>query len=621
MKKLYIAAAILFLGLVGIGWAAIPAPPVNQNLGLPDTKMVNVSVDLCRGCHPGAPDIHHYMVSGGPGSGMNRTTTLGCVDCHPIIGGVLTVSKNCHDCHDGTAFSANPSINLSAIRGAPGRPHHNITKRSASSTFNATYWAADRHCTNCHGDGYLDNYDDGHYVPSYNVSMVTPMASFKVNDSGKLWGGCLACHDDGTEGTQAVYNSDTTHHTVRFWIGYQCNDCHVTSGFRAEPNPDRNPAPNANVLRIWYNQSYPSYTTMFGWDTTTRHLEVRNNTIFTYGNGGIGDTLNGTGCEKCHSVRDLHNIETASPGRDITQTLTDEIPGYGHIGNNSDCNGCHQGWAGSVENPFPGPKAMMIDSVAPGVLTADVATDVTITGSGFVEAPYTATVLVDGVSTTPKSVTETSIVATVNLAAGAHSIVVQKDVATTVLTTVMAVKPGTITSAKLAGTTLTIDGAGLGAGQTMVVIVKSDGTRVSSDSITSSTDTQIVAVASQAAVGDTVEVVTPTGIATKVIEAGDVPDSVTVTSPNGGENWRHGTTHTIAWNTAGSSQATNVKIELLKGTSVNRVIASSTPNDGSYDWAIRGDQSTGTNYRIRITSVGHTPSYNDTSDNYFTIST
>ncbi|MCX9027066.1 MAG: IPT/TIG domain-containing protein, partial [Candidatus Methanoperedens sp.] len=474
--KIVIPALLLFAVLVGIGIAAIPAPPVNQNLGFADTKFVNVSVDhsapgstayACKDCHPGAPDIHHYMVSGGPGSNMTRTTALGCADCHPIVGGQLTISRNCHDCHDGTVWSGNPTgiINLSKIRGSPGRPHHNTTKKSASSIFDATYVAADRQCTFCHGDGYLDNYNDGHYVPTYNGSMVTPMADFKVNDSGKLWGGCLACHDDGTEQAYGVFNSDTTHHTVRFWIGYQCNNCHVSSGFRAEPVPDYNPEPQAQYFRVWYNESYPSYTTMFGWDTTKRHFELRNATMIN-----AGDTLNGTGCEKCHSVRDLHNIETASPGRNLSQTLADEIPGYGHIGNNSDCNGCHQGWAGSVDNPFPGPKAMSIGSVAPGVLTADVATDVTITGSNFVEDPYTTTVLVDGVSTALTSITETSIVVNVNLAAGAHTIVVQKDVATTPLTTVMAVAPGTISSAKLSGTTLTIDGAGLGADQTMVVI-------------------------------------------------------------------------------------------------------------------------------------------------------
>jgi hypothetical protein len=469
----------------------------------------------------------------------------------------------------------------------------------------------------CHGSGYLANYDDGHYIPSYNVSMVTPVTSFKINDSGKLYGGCLACHDDGVDTASGltVYNSDTTHHTARFWVGYQCNDCHVTSGFRAEPVPDRNPAINAAPLRMYFNQSptWSSYAAMFGWDLSLRHMEVRNSTLMN-----IGETVNGTGCEKCHSVATLHNIETPASPLNLSETLRLEIPGYGHIGNDSDCNGCHQGWAGSVDNPFPGPKAMDIDSVTPGIVTANVATNVVITGSNFVEAPYTAAVLVDG---TPVSatVTETSITASVTLAAGAHSIVVQKDVATTAPTTVMAVAPGTITSAKLTGTTLTIDGAGLGAGQTMVVIVKTDGTRVASDSITSSTDTQIVAVASLAVVGDTVEVITPTGKATKVIEAGTVLDSVTVTYPNAaGITWKRGTSKTVTWNRAGSSQATNVKIDLMQGTSVKKNLASSTPNDGTQSVTIPSNQATGS-YTIRVTSLSHTPTYFDGSDNTFSV--
>jgi hypothetical protein len=619
MKKLYIAAAILFIGLVSLGYAAIPAPAVNQNLGIPDTNMVNQSVALCKGCHPGAPDIHHYMVSGGPGSGMVKTTTLGCMDCHPIVGGQLTISLNCHDCHDGKAWSVNPKINMTVIRGSPGRPHHNTTKNSASNAaIKAAYVAANRTCVTCHGDGYLDNYNDGHYVPSYNASMITPMASYKVNDSGKLWGGCLACHDDGSETINGIvtpiYNSDTTHHTARFWIGYQCNNCHVSSGFRAEPNPDYNPELSGAALRVWYNQSYPSYQSMFGWDITTRHFELRNNSILL-----AGDTVNGTGCEKCHSVRDLHNIETASPGLTLAQTLAAELPGYGHIGNSSDCNGCHQGWAGSTENPFPGPKAMEIESVTPGVLTANVATVVTIAGSNFVEAPYTASLLVDGTAV-PATVTETSITASVNLAAGAHSIVVQKDVATTAPTTVMAVAPGTVATATLTGTTLTVNGAGLGAGQTMVSILKADGTRRASDSISVTTNTQIVAVASQAVVGDTVEVITSTGKATKVITADTVLDSVTVSYPNAaGVTWKRGTAKTVTWNKAGSHQAANVKIELMKGTAVSKVLASSTPNDGSQSFTIPSSSTVATNYKIRVTSLSHTPTYVDSSDNNFAV--
>jgi hypothetical protein len=531
MKNRYlIGGALAIILLVGIAAnAAIDAPPVNQNLGLDDTQMPNVTVAFCQACHPGASDVHHYMVSGGPGSGFVPTTTLGCMDCHPIVSGQLIISRNCHDCHDGTPWTVNPNINLAAIRGGSGRPHHNTIKASASNIIDASFKAADRQCTFCHGNGYLDNYDDGHYVPTYNTSMVTPLADFKINTTignGREWGGCAACHDAGLEGAVPVYNNHDTHHyATSGMIGRQCNYCHVASGFRAEPIPDYSSEPSANILRVWLNESYPSYFSMFQWDNSMRHIEFRNNTIMTW----MNDPINGTGCEKCHSVRDLHNIETASPGRTLQQTLDDQIEGYGHIGNNSDCNGCHQGWAGAVTNPFPGPKAMDIDSVSPGVLTADVVTDVTITGSGFVEDSYTTAVLVDDVPTAA-SVSETSIVVNVNLAAGFHSIVVQKDVATTALTTVVAVDPGTIASAKLEGTTLTIDGAALGADQTMIVIVKSDGTFTPSDSICVSTEEQIVAVASLAAVGDTVEVVTPAGIATATIEAGAGAPDPAITS-------------------------------------------------------------------------------------------
>jgi sugar lactone lactonase YvrE len=49
---------------------------------------------------------------------------------------------------------------------------------------------------------------------------------------------------------------------------------------------------------------------------------------------------------------------------------------------------------------------------------------------------------------------------------------------------------------------------------------------------------------------------------------------------------------------------TNVKIELYKGTSLSRTIASSTSNDGSYQWTIPADLPDDSNYKIRISCVG-----------------
>ena len=93
--------------------------------------------------------------------------------------------------------------------------------------------------------------------------------------------------------------------------------------------------------------------------------------------------------------------------------------------------------------------------------------------------------------------------------------------------------------------------------------------------------------------------------------------TLTVTSPNGGQNWARGTTHSITWTSTGSPGA-YVKIELLKGAVVNRIITSSTANDGSYSWTIPSTQTLGTDYKIRITSTSN-PAITDSSNSNFAI--
>jgi peptidoglycan/xylan/chitin deacetylase (PgdA/CDA1 family) len=93
--------------------------------------------------------------------------------------------------------------------------------------------------------------------------------------------------------------------------------------------------------------------------------------------------------------------------------------------------------------------------------------------------------------------------------------------------------------------------------------------------------------------------------------------TITVTTPNGGQSWVRGTVHTITWTSIGSPGA-YVKIELLKGGVLNRVISSSTVNDGSYSWAIISTQALGIDYKIRITSTSIT-SITDSSNNNFAI--
>jgi hypothetical protein len=91
-------------------------------------------------------------------------------------------------------------------------------------------------------------------------------------------------------------------------------------------------------------------------------------------------------------------------------------------------------------------------------------------------------------------------------------------------------------------------------------------------------------------------------------------NSITVTSPNGGENWLIGSPNKVTWN---DDIGGGVKIDLYKGGILDTTIASSTPSNGSYDWDF-ADAAPGFDYQIKISSVDQ-PTLFDMSDNSFTL--
>ena len=93
------------------------------------------------------------------------------------------------------------------------------------------------------------------------------------------------------------------------------------------------------------------------------------------------------------------------------------------------------------------------------------------------------------------------------------------------------------------------------------------------------------------------------------------PKKVKVVSPNGGESWQAGSTQTITWT---DNIISNVSIELYKGGLFHSIISSSTGSDGSENWDIPFALESGTDYRIKITSVDDS-SITDESDADFTI--
>ncbi len=144
---------VVIVGISLFCWGDVPAPPVNQSIGMLDTELIeNVEEADCRICHSsGVPDRHHllwgqpifpgslvpYPDSDGDG---NDDTFYGCLNCHDSD--FTAVVRDCVVCHTES-------------------PHH------------TTPTADGGHCTACHGD-LVDDMDDGHYIPTYDPSLVTP---------------------------------------------------------------------------------------------------------------------------------------------------------------------------------------------------------------------------------------------------------------------------------------------------------------------------------------------------------------------------------------------------------------------------------------------------------------
>ena len=92
--------------------------------------------------------------------------------------------------------------------------------------------------------------------------------------------------------------------------------------------------------------------------------------------------------------------------------------------------------------------------------------------------------------------------------------------------------------------------------------------------------------------------------------------SITVTSPNGGESWAVGSTHPITWTSVGITGNVQIDVSRDGGTTWSTIILN-TPNTGKLNWTVTGPATALA--RIRITSIDF-PGVSDPSDANFTIS-
>lgn len=368
-KKIFNLVLLLSFALIFAMtiWAAVPPPPVNQEIGFFETRFNNLTEPECRACHnqnpPDGipvnptylPDRHHLLVGtliptptvvpnrDADGDGLNDTT-FKCLNCHSMVwdGSAWVMDQNfrdCMSCHhqlygDHHGWSPHHSTPL-----AQADKNNDGIRDTNANGEPLTY------CSECHGSLVTD-LGDGHSIPTYIPSLVTPWRSDKpngdpttVNSRGTQAGNCNFCHDSGThtDGREIVYNL-LSHHGAGFFGGYSgsgpCFWCH-----------NINPVDNS-IIKDAYS--------------------IRK-------------------CEGCHGVQSLHNIQVDSnaPANIGTIVPGQEYPYYGHIGSNDDCWGCHGFSSQTASAPYSGPMVPYITNVSQTVVNAGQDTILTIRGVAF----------------------------------------------------------------------------------------------------------------------------------------------------------------------------------------------------------------------------------------------
>ena len=345
---IYLAITLMILLLVSLAMALVPPPPVDQNIGLYDTVFTGFTNEECKQCHTGNNSNRHHALIASEG----KT----CLDCHSVTNGSIDPFMICSDCHSNS-------------------PHH------------VTDDALNYNCSECHGS-LVDDYGDGHRIPTY-VSNMTPETNYTfINESGSKIGGCEACHEPDLNANPEIKSNPDTHHNLTGFTVNNCDLCHLNISTTGTPGE------GVVVLDIRY-------------------------------------------CERCHGIKSLHNIQY-----DYSNTKGEL--GKGHIGIDWDCMGCHGHQAlynesslnGQIAQfnaelsasegggPLTGPIIPTIHNVSPSTITAGKDTAITIEGLNFINeyngTNYTSNVVLDNdlliepVVIEPDYISTTQIVATIN---------------------------------------------------------------------------------------------------------------------------------------------------------------------------------------------------------------
>src|SRR6185369_789370 len=234
-------SGILTLGAAVVAMATVPPPPVNQFIGFPDTTQ---QFTTKAGCLQAAP----CHVSDANAVTFHHALTLAprLLSCYgdptaPIITG-------CHQLVRDPATGAMVFVEFrDCLRCHTAQPHHKSARAQAQN------------CQGCHGNKLIDNPLDGHFIPTYAKSAVTPETKWRGNlaTNPQNFGGCAACHQQDSTSTPKIFTNAENHHG-----------------------------------------------TQIGFDTTVTGLPFKvGDCTWCH---GAPDVLDMRACERCHGVKSLH---------------------------------------------------------------------------------------------------------------------------------------------------------------------------------------------------------------------------------------------------------------------------------------------------------------------------
>jgi len=91
---------------------------------------------------------------------------------------------------------------------------------------------------------------------------------------------------------------------------------------------------------------------------------------------------------------------------------------------------------------------------------------------------------------------------------------------------------------------------------------------------------------------------------------------IRVTSPKGGEMWKHSTSHTLTWLSMGNLGLGGVQIDLYRSGVFYRTITASALNTGAFSWTVQKYDPPGTDYQFKISQLTDPTHYGFSAGNF-----